>query len=91
MQTTTERRNNDHAKNNLSSGNLFCGNDINVIRELCCASNVNLDDVIMVILSVVLGAVFLDGLKGFGVATIISAIFVGRTLALMKKHISFGI
>lgn len=42
-------------------------------------------DVIMVILSVVLGAVFLHGLKGFGVATIISAIFVGRTLTLIKN------
>lgn len=42
-------------------------------------------DVIMVILSLVLGAVFLHGLKGFGVATIISAIFVGRTLTLIKN------
>lgn len=48
-------------------------------------------DVIMVILSVVLGAVFLHGLKGFGVATIISAIFVGRTLTLIKKYIPLKI
>lgn len=48
-------------------------------------------DFIMVIISVALGAVFLHDLKGFGVATIISAIFVGRTLTLLKKHIRLEI
>lgn len=61
------------------------------VNIIACLLNKNVGtikvyyDVIMVILSVVLGAVFLHGLKGFGVATIISAIFVGRTLTLIKN------
>ena len=42
-------------------------------------------DIIMVIISVILGFIFLHDLKGFGIATIFSAIFVGKTLTLMKK------
>ncbi len=44
-------------------------------------------DIFMVIASVILGIIFLHGLKGFGIATIFSAIFVGQTLTWMKKRI----
>lgn len=42
-------------------------------------------DILMVIISVILGIVFLHDLNVFGIATILSAIFVGKTLTLMKK------
>ena len=48
-------------------------------------------DIFMVIISVILGIAFLHGLKGFGIATILSAIFVGKTLTVMKKHIPLEI
>mgnify|MGYP001623156843 FL=1 len=48
-------------------------------------------DILMVIISVILGFIFLHDLKGFGIATIFSAIFVGKTLTLMKKHIRLAI
>lgn len=48
-------------------------------------------DIFMVIISVILGIAFLHDLKGFGIATIFSAIFVGKTLTLMKKHIQLEI
>ena len=48
-------------------------------------------DILMVAISVILGFIFLHGLKGFGIATIFSAVFVGKTLTLMKKHIRLAI
>ena len=42
-------------------------------------------DIFMVIISVILGIAFLHDLKGFGIATILSAIFVGKTLTVMKN------
>ena len=39
------------------------------------------------VISVILGIAFLHDLKGFGIATILSAIFVGKTLTVMKNHI----
>lgn len=44
-------------------------------------------DIIMVIVSVAIGFIFMQDLKGFGIATVLSAIFVGKTLSLMKKYI----
>ncbi len=44
-------------------------------------------DILMVVVSIILGFAFLHGLKGFGIATIFSAVFVGKTLTLMKKYI----
>lgn len=43
------------------------------------------------VMSVSLGIAFLHDLKGFGIATILSAIFVGKTLTVMKKHIPLEI
>ena len=48
-------------------------------------------DILMVAISVILGFIFLHGLKVFGIATIFSAVFVGKTLTLMKKHIRLAI
>lgn len=48
-------------------------------------------DILMVAISVILGFIFLHGLKGFGIATIFSAVFVGKTLTLMKKHMRLAI
>lgn len=48
-------------------------------------------DISMVVISVVLGFIFLHSLKGFGIATIFSAIFVGRTLTVLKKYIPIAI
>ena len=48
-------------------------------------------DIFMVIISIIVGIVFLHDLKGFGIATILSAIFVGKTLALIKKYIPLEI
>ncbi|MGM9537650.1 MAG: YitT family protein [Candidatus Onthomonas sp.] len=45
-------------------------------------------DVSCVVISVVLGLLFLHTVKGFGVATIVSAIFVGKTVTWLKKLIS---
>ena len=45
-------------------------------------------DIIMVIVSVAIGFIFMQDLKGFGIATVLSAIFAGKTLSLMKKYIS---
>ena len=44
-------------------------------------------DIIMVIVSVAIGFIFMQDLKGVGIATVLSAIFVGKTLSLMKKYI----
>lgn len=44
-------------------------------------------DIIMVIVSVAIGFIFMQDLKGFGIATVLSAIFAGKTLSLMKKYI----
>lgn len=48
-------------------------------------------DIIMVIVSVAIGYIFLQNLKGVGIATVFSAIFVGKTLTLMKKYIPLEI
>lgn len=48
-------------------------------------------DILMVIISAILGIVFLHCLKGFGIATIFSAVFVGKTLTWMKKYIPLEI
>lgn len=42
-------------------------------------------DCSMVILSVLLGVIFLGRVEGFGAATILSAIFVGKTLSVFQK------
>lgn len=47
-------------------------------------------DISMVIVSVLLGVIFLHKPEGFGIATIFSAVFVGKTLTLLKKHISLA-
>lgn len=48
-------------------------------------------DIIMVVASVAIGFIFQQDLKGFGIATVLSAIFVGKTLSLMKKYIPLEI
>ena len=47
-------------------------------------------DILMVLLSVLLGIIFLHHPKGFGAATICSAIFVGKTLTWMRRHIKLN-
>lgn len=44
-------------------------------------------DVICVALSLLIGLLFLHRIVGFGVATLVSAIFVGRTLSVLQRHI----
>ena len=44
-------------------------------------------DVASVVISVSIGLIFLHQPKGLGAATVVSAIFVGRTLTLLKKYI----
>lgn len=42
-------------------------------------------DIACVVISVLLGVFFLKHIKGMGIATIVSAVFVGRTVTWMKK------
>ncbi|MDD7739727.1 MAG: DUF6198 family protein [Lachnospiraceae bacterium] len=46
-------------------------------------------DIISVFISIFIGLVFLGKVKGIGIATIISAVFVGRTVTFLKKIIKF--
>ncbi|MDO4285454.1 MAG: DUF6198 family protein [Eubacteriales bacterium] len=45
-------------------------------------------DVSMIILSIVIGYLSMSELIGFGVATLCSAIFVGKILAIFREHLS---
>ena len=44
-------------------------------------------DITCVVISLCIGLVFLHRIEGFGVATIVSALFVGRTLSVLRKGI----
>lgn len=44
-------------------------------------------DIACVLISVLLGLLFLKRIKGMGIATIVSAVFVGRTVTWMKRII----
>lgn len=43
-------------------------------------------DVCMVVLSVLVGILFLSRPVGVGIATVVSAVFVGRILSWLQKH-----
>lgn len=44
-------------------------------------------DILMTMISIVLSILLLGEIKGFGIATILSAIFVGKTLSLLQRSI----
>ncbi len=44
-------------------------------------------DIICVLISLIIGFVFMRKMVGFGIATVVSAIFVGRTLSLLQRLI----
>lgn len=48
-------------------------------------------DIVVTILALVISLVVLKRAEGFGLATIASAIFVGRTLTVIRKRINFNI
>ncbi|MGN0266771.1 MAG: YitT family protein [Lachnospiraceae bacterium] len=45
-------------------------------------------DLVCVGISLIIGLIFLKSPKGFGIATIISAVFVGKTVTWLKKEIT---
>lgn len=44
-------------------------------------------DVVCVIVSLAISLVFLRRVEGFGIATVVSAVFVGRTLSLLQRNV----
>lgn len=48
-------------------------------------------DVVCVIISILIGLVFLKSITGFGIATIVSAVFVGKTLTWLKRLLHWTI
>ncbi|MGN1193343.1 MAG: YitT family protein [Dorea sp.] len=47
-------------------------------------------DITSVVISVMIGLIFLGKVKGMGIATIVSAIFVGRTVTWLKQKMKLG-